>query len=65
MLLAQEGGGENKEEKKKEEEKIRRKKEGGGMSSGLLNRYKRLSSGMIMRKDAKGRIRARGGGEFH
>ena len=58
MLLAQgegekEGGG----------------KEGGGggegMSSGVLNRYKWLSSGMIMRKDAKGRIRAGGGGEFH
>ena len=38
---------------------------GEGMSSGVLNRYKWLSSGMIMRKDAKGRIRARGGGEFH
>ena len=52
VLLAQEGGGENKEEKNKEEV--------------CQVVFWTGTSGMIMRKDAKGRIRARGGGEeFH
>ena len=51
VLLAQEGGGENKEEKNKEEV--------------CQVVFWTGTSGMIMRKDAKGRIRAGGGGEFH